>query len=75
VLLSGVQLCGNSVIYELISYDNPLAETINGLYKEEVIYKDGPWRGLDDVGRAALPRVEWLGNRQLLRPIGHIAPA
>lgn len=31
------------------SYDNALAETINGLYKAEVIHQDGPWQGLDDV--------------------------
>jgi transposase InsO family protein len=40
------------------SYDNALAETINGLYKAEVIHKDGPWRGLDDVERATLTWVD-----------------
>jgi len=57
------------------SYDNALAETINGLYKAEVIHKDGPWRGLDDVERATLNWVEWFNNRRLLRPIGDVAPA
>ena len=57
------------------SYDNALAETINGLYKAEVIHKDGPWRGLDDVERATLTWVEWFNNRRLLRPIGDIPPA
>ncbi|MCL4106610.1 UNVERIFIED_CONTAM: hypothetical protein GTU68_009744, partial [Idotea baltica] len=40
------------------SYDNALTETINGLYKTEVIHKDGPWRGLEDVERATLTWVE-----------------
>ena len=51
------------------------AETINGLYKAEVIHKDGPWRGLDDVERATLTWVEWFNNLRLLRPIGDIRPA
>lgn len=57
------------------SYDNALAETINGLYKTEVIHKNGPWRGLDDVERATLAWVEWFNNRRLLRPIGDRPPA
>lgn len=57
------------------SYDNALAETINGLYKAEVIHKDGPWRGLDDVEHATLIWVEWFNNRRLLRPIGDLPPA
>lgn len=56
------------------SYDNALAETINGLYKAEVIHKEGPWRGLDDVEQATLTWVEWFNNRRLLRPIGNIPP-
>lgn len=57
------------------SYDNALAETINGLYNAEVIHKNGPWRGLDDVERATLTWVEWFNNRRLLRPIGDLPPA
>jgi len=57
------------------SYDNALAETINGLYKAEVIYKDGPWRGLEDVERGTLTWVDWFNNRRLLGPIGDIPPA
>jgi len=57
------------------SYDNALAETINGLYKAEVIHKEGPWRGLEDVERATLIWVEWFNNRRLLRPIGDLPPA
>ena len=57
------------------SYDNALAETINGLYMAEVIHKNGPWRGLDDVERATLTWVEWFNHRRLLRPIGDMPPA
>jgi len=57
------------------SYDNALAETINGLYKTEVIHKNGPWRGLDDVERATLTWIEWFNNRRLLRPIGDLTAA
>lgn len=57
------------------SYDNALAETINGLYRAEVIHKDGPWRGLDDVERATLTWVDWFNNRRLLRSIGDVPPA
>ena len=57
------------------SYDNALAETINGLYKAEVIHKDGPWKGLDDVERATLTWVDWFNNRRLLQPIGDVPPA
>ena len=57
------------------SYDNALAETINGLYKAEVIHKNGPWKGLDDVERATLTWVEWFNNRRLLQPIGDVPPA
>lgn len=56
------------------SYDNALAETINGLYKAEVIHKDGPWKGMDDVERATLTWVNWFNNHRLLGPIGHIPP-
>ena len=57
------------------AYDNALAETINGLYKAEVIHKNGPWKGLDDVERATLTWVEWFNNQRLLRPIGDVPPA
>ena len=57
------------------SYDNALAETINGLYKAEVIHKNGPWRGLDDVERATLTWVDWFNHRRLLQPIGDVPPA
>ena len=57
------------------SYDNALAETINGLYKAEVIYKRGPWRNLQAVEMATLEWVDWFNNRRLLGPIGNIPPA
>ena len=56
------------------SYDNALAETINGLYKAEVIHKDGPWKGLDEVERATLAWVEWFNNRRILSSIGDVPP-
>jgi len=56
------------------SYDNALAETINGLYKAEVIHKDSPWRGMDDVEKATLTWVDWFNNRRLLSSIGDIPP-
>ena len=57
------------------SYDNALAETINGLYKTEVIHKRGPWRTIDEVEYATLEWVDWFNNRRLLEPIGNIPPA
>lgn len=52
-----------------------MAETINGLFKAEVIYSRGPWRGLDAVEYATLEWVDWLNNRRLLELIGNIPPA
>ena len=57
------------------SYDNALAETMNGLYKAEVIHKDGPWRGVDDVERATLTWVEWFNNRRILSSIDDRPPS
>jgi transposase InsO family protein len=57
------------------SYDNALAETINGLYKTEVIRRMGPWRSLEAVEFATLEWVDWFNNRRLLEPIGNIPPA
>lgn len=57
------------------SYDNALAETINGLYKTEVIHRRGPWRTRDAVEYATLEWVDWFNNRRLLEPIGNIPPA
>ena len=57
------------------SYDNALAETINGLYKTEVIHRSGPWRSFEAVEMATLEWVDWFNNRRLLEPIGNIPPA
>jgi len=57
------------------SFDNALAETINGLYKTEIIHRRGPWRTVDDVEYATLEWVDWFNHRRLLEPIGNIPPA
>ena len=57
------------------SYDNALAETINGLYKAEVIWRRGPWRSLEAVEYATLEWVDWFNNRRLLSSIGNVPPA
>ncbi len=57
------------------SYDNALAETINGLYKTEAIHRCGPWRSFEAVEMATLEWVDWFNNRRLLEPIGNIPPA
>ena len=57
------------------SYANALAETINGLYKAEVIHRRGPWRSLEAVEYATLEWGDWFNNRRLLEPIGNIPPA
>ena len=57
------------------SYDNALAETINGLFKAEVIHRRGPWRSFDAVEYATLEWVDWFNNRRLLQSIGNIPPA
>jgi putative transposase len=56
------------------SYDNALAETINGLYKAEVIHRRA-WRSREAVEMATLEWVDWFNHRRLLEPIGHIPPA
>ena len=57
------------------SYDNALAETINGLYKAEVIHRRGPWRSFEAVEYATLEWVDWYNNRRLLSSVGHVPPA
>ncbi len=57
------------------SYDNASAETINGLYKAEVIWPNGPWRSLEEVEFATLEWVDWFNNRRLLEPLGYVPPA
>lgn len=57
------------------SYDNALAETINDLYKAEVIHRRGPWRSFEAVEYATLERVDCFNHRRLLEPIGFISAA
>jgi putative transposase len=56
-------------------YDNASAETIQGLYKAEVIRRRGPWRTLAAVEFATLEWVDWFNTRRLLESIGGIPPA
>ena len=56
------------------SYDKALAETINGLYKAEVIHRLGPWKTMAAVEWETLKWVDWFNNRRLLEPIGYITP-
>ena len=56
------------------SYDNALAETINGLYKAEVIHRR-TWKTCEAVELATLEWVDWFNHRRLLEPIGYIPPA
>lgn len=57
------------------SYDNALAETINGLYKAELIHKRGPWKTRESLELATLEWVAWFNHHRLLEPIGYIPPA
>ena len=57
------------------SYDNALAETINGLYKAELIRQKGLWRGIESVEFATLKWVDWYNNRRLMESIGNVPPA
>jgi putative transposase len=56
------------------SYDNALAETINGLYKTELIHKRGPWKNRESVELATLNWVSWFNHQRLLGSIGYIPP-
>ena len=57
------------------SYDNALAETINGLYKAELIHRRAPWKTKESLELATLEWVSWFNHHRLLEPIGHIPPA
>lgn len=57
------------------SYDNALAESFNGLYKTELIRKDGPWFGLEDVEHATMEYVHWFNTERLHSAIGMVPPA
>ncbi|RLT40914.1 MAG: IS3 family transposase [Chloroflexi bacterium] len=57
------------------SYDNAMAESVNGLYKTELVRKQGPWRGLEDLEFATLKWVDWYNHRRILSTIGYVPPA
>jgi transposase InsO family protein len=57
------------------SYDNALAETINGLYKAELIHRRGPWKSMESVELATLEWVSWFNHQRLMEPLGYIPPA
>jgi transposase InsO family protein len=57
------------------SYDNALAETINGLYKTELVHRRAPWKTKESLELATLQWVHWFNHHRLLGSIGHIPPA
>ncbi len=57
------------------SYDNALAEAVNGLYKAEVIRKRGPWRSLEQVELATAEWVDWWNHRRLHGALSNMPPA
>jgi len=65
----------NSVGSRGDSYGNAMAETINGLYKTELVRNKGPWRGLEDLELATLEWVDWFNHRRLFHELGRIPPA
>ena len=65
----------NSVGSRGDSYDNALAETVNGLYKAELIHRQGPWRGVDDVELATSRWVHWWNSQRLHSACGDVPPA
>jgi putative transposase len=57
------------------SYDNALAETVNGLYKAELIRRRGPWRGAEHVELVTATYVDWWNNRRLHSACEDMPPA
>lgn len=57
------------------SYDNALAETINGLYKAELIHRRAPWKTVESLELATLEWVTWFNHQRLLESLGYISPA
>ena len=57
------------------SYDNALAETVNGLYKAELVERHGPWRSLDELELATLEYIDWFNHRRLHSACGYRPPA
>lgn len=57
------------------SYDNALAESINGLYKAEVVHRRSAWKTVTELELETLKWVSWFNHQRLLEPIGYIPPA
>jgi transposase InsO family protein len=57
------------------SYDNAMAESLNAVYKAELINREGPWRSVEHVELRTLEWVSWYNNERLLEPIGYLPPA
>ena len=57
------------------AYDSALAETINGLYKTELVKRNGPWRSRQQLELGTLEWVHWFNHNRLMGPIGYIPPA
>jgi putative transposase len=57
------------------SYDNALAETVNGLHKAEVIWRSGSWRSAGEVEPATAEWVDWWNERRLHSTLGYLPPA
>jgi len=56
------------------SYDNALAETVNGLYKTELVERHGPWRSLGELELATLEYIDWFNHRRLHSACGYRPP-
>ena len=56
------------------SYDNALAESFNGLYKTELIHRNGPWRNVEHVEWATLNYLEWFNNRRIHEALDYVSP-
>jgi putative transposase len=54
------------------SYDNVLAESFNGLYKTELIHRQGPWRNIEHVQWATLNDVDWFNNRRIHESLDYL---
>jgi hypothetical protein len=67
--------CGGLGLLTGDSYDNALAEAVNGLYKAELIGRHGPWRTAEQVELATLEWVQWWNQRRLHGALDHIPPA
>jgi putative transposase len=56
------------------SYDNAQAETLIGLYKTEMVHREGPWRTVDDLELATLNWVHWFNEHRLHGALSHVPP-